>query len=92
MNLVASLCHNITRAQVNGVILKSPTYLHSFTAGEDHEPGRVRVVKLVLTVGTTQACKGGQPASVVGLRQSDAVAGLTSEEYTVLSSGSAYTW
>jgi hypothetical protein len=52
----------------------------------------VRVVKLVFTAGTTQACNGGQPASVVRLRQSDAVAGLTNEGYTVLSSGSAYTW
>jgi len=42
-------------------------------------PGRVRVVKLVFTLGTTQACNGGQPASVVGLRQSDAMAGLTSD-------------
>jgi hypothetical protein len=39
----------------------------------------VRVVKLVFTVGTAQACRGGQPASVVGLRQSDAVEGLTSD-------------
>jgi hypothetical protein len=43
-----------------------------------YEPGRVRVVKLVFTAGTTQAYNGGQPASVVGLRHSDAVAGLTS--------------
>jgi hypothetical protein len=52
-------------------------------------PGRVRVVKLVLTAGTTQACSGGQPVSVVGLRHRDAVAGVTSEGKTVLSSGSA---
>jgi hypothetical protein len=57
-----------------------------------YEPGRVRVVKLVFTAGTWQACNGGLPACVVGLRHSDAVAGLTSEGYTVLSSGSAYTW
>jgi hypothetical protein len=37
----------------------------------------LRVVKLVFTAGTWQACNGGQPASVVGLRHSDAVAGLT---------------
>jgi hypothetical protein len=51
----------------------------------------MHVAKLVFTAGTTQACSGGQPASVVGLRHTDAVAGLTSEGYTVLSSGSAYT-
>jgi hypothetical protein len=46
-------------------------------------------VKPVFTTGTTQACNGGHPASVVGLRQSDAVAGVTKDGLTVLSSGSA---
>src|SRR5580693_8205072 len=47
--------------------------------GSCYVPGRVRVVKLVLTAGTTHACNGGQPASVVGLRHSDAVTGLTND-------------
>src|ERR1700675_689358 len=66
-------------------------YYCLLASGTTQEPGRVRVVKLVLTAGTTQACSGGQPASVVGLWQSEDVAGLTREGKTVSSSGSAYT-
>ncbi len=53
--------------------------------------GRVLVVKLVSTPGTTQPCNGGQPGSVVGLRHKDAVALLTCEGSTAPFNGSAYT-
>jgi hypothetical protein len=43
------------------------------------------------TAGTTQACKGGRPASVVELRQSETIAGLICAGATTPSSGSAYT-
>jgi hypothetical protein len=43
------------------------------------------------TAGTTQACKGGHPASVVELRQSETIAGLICAGATTPSSGSAYT-
>src|SRR5260221_12396755 len=36
---------------------------------------RDRVVKLTLAAGTTQACNGGQPGSVGGIRHRGAVAG-----------------
>jgi hypothetical protein len=74
----------------NRVRLKRKAGYHNFS-GTIYGPGRVRVVKLILTAGTTQACSGGHPASLIGLRQSDAVAGATCEGKTVLSSGSAYT-
>jgi hypothetical protein len=62
------------RARANG-----PKIVVYLRRGTIYDPGRVRVVKLVFTAGTTQASRGGQPASVVGFRQSDVVAGLTSE-------------
>jgi hypothetical protein len=37
-------------------------------------PGRVRVVKLMSTAGTTHACNGGHPGSVIVFRQSDIIA------------------
>lgn len=49
------------------------------------------MVKLVFTAGTTQACSGGHPGSVMGFLHSEAMAGVMRDGKTVLSSGSAYT-
>jgi len=53
------------------------------------DPGRIRVVNSVFTAGTTQACSGGQPASVLGFRQRNAVALLKAEGSAAPFSGSA---
>src|ERR1700719_3596499 len=52
-------------------------------------PGRVRIVKLISTGGTTHPCNDGQPGSLVELRQSDAVALLISDGSTAPFGGSA---
>jgi hypothetical protein len=52
-------------------------------------PGRVRVVKLMSTDGTMQACNGGHPASVIALRQSEVSALLNCAGLAVPLRGSA---
>ena len=54
-----------------------------------HGPGRVLVVKLISTGGTMHACKGGQPASVMALRQSEVSALLNCEGLAAPLRGSA---
>jgi hypothetical protein len=63
----------------------------AITLGYGHCFGgqRMRVVKLVLAWGTTQACSGGQPKSVAGFRQTVAIAGVIWAGETTPLSGSA---
>src|SRR5690242_17305855 len=44
-------------------------------SGSVHGPGRVLVVKLIFTDGTMQDCNGGNPASVIALRQGEVTRG-----------------
>ena len=54
-----------------------------------HDPARVRVVKLMSVVGTTQLWSGGQPASVEELRHREMIAGLICAAVTTPFRGSA---
>ena len=70
---------------------RSLALLNAGAGADGYDAGRVRAVKLVFASGTTQDCNGGQPASVVALRQRERIAGEICAGATAPLSGSAYT-
>src|SRR5271165_180049 len=68
---------------------EQPVHQRPAVRSAAHGPASVRVVKLMFAMGTVQACSGGQPGSVVGLRQRAARAGTTCASETTPLRGSA---